>query len=105
MNRCRNRNMNGNRKYHNNCIIIGRAESFASRNSPLPSVIDGFNVCLFAYGQTGSGKTFTMTGKEDAPGLTPRAVKVLFEKLESLPGITPKIQSYCFELYVSEADQ
>ena len=78
---------------------------FAECETLIQSVIDGFNVCLFAYGQTGSGKTFTMTGKEDAPGLTPRAVKALFERLESLPGITPKIQSYCFELYVSEADQ
>ena len=25
-----------------NCAIIGRAEAFASRNSPLPSVVDGF---------------------------------------------------------------
>lgn len=25
-----------------NCAIIGRAEAFASRNSPLPSVLDGF---------------------------------------------------------------
>ena len=25
-----------------NCIIIGRAESFASKNKPLPSILDGF---------------------------------------------------------------
>lgn len=25
-----------------NCAIIGRAEAFASRNSPLPSIVDGF---------------------------------------------------------------
>ena len=28
----------------------------------IPSVIKGYNACVFAYGTTGSGKTFTMTG-------------------------------------------
>ena len=28
----------------------------------IPSVINGYNACVFAYGTTGSGKTYTMTG-------------------------------------------
>lgn len=39
-----------------NCIILGRAESFASKNKPLPSILDGagmgigFTICLFLMG-------------------------------------------------------
>ena len=32
-------------------------------------------VCIFAYGQTGSGKTFTMLGRQDQPGMIPRAMR------------------------------
>ena len=31
----------------------------------IPSVIKGYNACVFAYGTTGSGKTYTMTGNLD----------------------------------------
>lgn len=43
--------------------------------------MDGYNVCIFAYGQTGSGKTFTIYGTPEHPGLTPRAMRELFEIL------------------------
>ena len=32
-----------------NCIILARAESFASKNKPLPSVIDGLGMGLWVY--------------------------------------------------------
>jgi len=35
----------------------------------VPSVIGGYNACVFAYGTTGSGKTFTMTGTLESPGI------------------------------------
>jgi len=35
----------------------------------IPSVIEGYNACVFAYGTTGSGKTYTMTGTIDYPGI------------------------------------
>ena len=43
------------------------------------SVLDGFNATIFAYGQTGSGKTYTMEGAPSDPGISPRAVRALFE--------------------------
>lgn len=51
-----------------NCIILGRAESFASKNKPLPSIVDGlgmglgFTLALTILGLVrevlGSGKAF-----------------------------------------------
>ncbi|XP_078152877.1 P-loop containing nucleoside triphosphate hydrolases superfamily protein [Carex rostrata] len=58
-------------------------------------VLEGFNCTIFAYGQTGTGKTYTMEGEcrrskarsrgqlpPDA-GVIPRAVKQIFDTLES----------------------
>ena len=54
-----------------NCIVLGRAESFASKNKALPSMLDGLGIGLgFAMALTilgsireilGSGKFFNMT--------------------------------------------
>ncbi|XP_071690574.1 kinesin-like protein KIN-5D [Rutidosis leptorrhynchoides] len=54
--------------------------------------LEGYNWTIFAYGQTGTGKTYTMEGEgaktqngefhEDV-GVIPRAVKELFDTLES----------------------
>jgi Na+-translocating ferredoxin:NAD+ oxidoreductase subunit E len=54
-----------------NCIVLGRAEAFASKNKVLPSVIDGLGIGLgFAFALTvlgsvreffGSGKVFNLT--------------------------------------------
>ncbi|KAI5674373.1 hypothetical protein M9H77_14737 [Catharanthus roseus] len=58
-------------------------------------VLEGFNCTIFAYGQTGTGKTYTMEGeckrakagpKGELPpeaGVIPRAVKQIFDTLES----------------------
>ena len=43
----------------------------------------GFHCSLFTYGQTGSGKTYTITGPQDDPGIVPRLVTDLFERLEN----------------------
>lgn len=54
------------------------------------SALDGHNVCVFAYGQTGTGKTFTMDGRNDQPGIVPRALEALFSQasLNSSPSVT-----------------
>ncbi len=54
-----------------NCIVLGRAEAFASKNKPLPSMIDGLSMGLgFALALTmlggireflGSGKIFNLS--------------------------------------------
>ncbi|GMH67804.1 hypothetical protein TrST_g13509 [Triparma strigata] len=49
-----------------------------------PLVIDavnGFHTTIFAYGCTGSGKTHTITGSKQNPGLIPRCVDLIFERL------------------------
>lgn len=43
----------------------------------------GFTTTVFAYGSTGSGKTHTISGTDEEPGVLPRAVTLLFERLES----------------------
>ncbi len=63
-----------------NCIILARAESFASKNNPLPSVVDGFamgigfTLALVILGAIrellGSGTLFSGTGFQiTVPGL------------------------------------
>ena len=48
----------------------------------IPSVIQGYNACVFAYGTTGSGKTFTMTGTVDHPGIMVLILKDLFNAIQ-----------------------
>jgi len=49
----------------------------------IKQVVEGFNSTVFAYGQTSSGKTHTMRGTADDPGLVPRAVKEIFDLINS----------------------
>ena len=48
----------------------------------IPSVIKGYNACVFAYGTTGSGKTFSMTGTPQDPGIMVLILKDLFDAIE-----------------------
>ena len=48
----------------------------------LQNALSGYNACLFAYGQTGSGKTYSMMGSPGDPGVTPRLVNELYERIE-----------------------
>lgn len=66
-----------------NCIILGRAEVFASKNKVIPSILDGlgmglgFTLALFAIGSVreilGSGSWLGMT----IPVLTPMTIFIL----------------------------
>lgn len=48
----------------------------------IPSVIQGYNACVFAYGTTGSGKTYTMTGTPDQPGIMVLILQDLFRTIQ-----------------------
>jgi hypothetical protein len=48
-------------------------------------LFDGFNATIFAYGQTGAGKTWTMMGSPEQPGVIPRAISQIFERINQ-PG-------------------
>lgn len=62
-----------------NCIVLGRAESFASKNKAIPSMIDGLGMGLgFAFALTllggtrellGSGKFFNITVFDEGYGM------------------------------------
>lgn len=41
----------------------------------------GRNGLLFAYGVTNAGKTYTIMGTEDNPGLLPRALEDVFDRM------------------------
>ena len=59
-----------------NCIILGRAESYASKNPPLPSIFDGIGMGLgFTVGLTAIGIVREVIGAGKAFGfqLLPRA--------------------------------
>ncbi|NLO83622.1 MAG: electron transport complex subunit E [Clostridiales bacterium] len=67
-----------------NCIILARAESFASKNSVLPSIVDGlgmgagFTLALLLLGSIreilGAGTWF---GMPVAPGFSPAVIMIL----------------------------
>eukprot|EP01113_Clastostelium_recurvatum_P042912 TRINITY_DN7008_c0_g1_i4.p1 TRINITY_DN7008_c0_g1~~TRINITY_DN7008_c0_g1_i4.p1 ORF type:complete len:799 (+),score=286.11 TRINITY_DN7008_c0_g1_i4:198-2399(+) len=68
--------------------------------SVVQSAVDGYNACIFAYGQTSAGKTHTMTGTQADPGLTPRAVSLLFKILAAnAKAFRYKVSCYMVELY------
>ena len=48
------------------------------------TTFDGFNATIFAYGQTGSGKTFSMDGTREYPGIIPRAIQHIFDKIAQI---------------------
>lgn len=75
-------------------------EIFEDVEMLIDSVVDGYNVCVFAYGQTGSGKTFTMTGSDALPGLTPRSVTALYQRIADM-AVTHDytVSVYFLELY------
>ncbi|MDR1415507.1 MAG: electron transport complex subunit E [Odoribacteraceae bacterium] len=62
-----------------NCIVLGRAEAFAAKNKPLPSLFDGLGMGLgFTLGLTllgsvreilGSGKLFNITLYDESHGI------------------------------------
>lgn len=64
----------------------------------LPDLFKGINVTVFAYGNTGAGKTFTMEGERHNPGIIPRSIEYLFDRLSRLSQNTFLLISY-LEIY------
>ncbi|KAL0227888.1 hypothetical protein RCL1_004031 [Eukaryota sp. TZLM3-RCL] len=65
------------------------------------SALDGFRVVIFCYGATGSGKTFTMEGTQEAPGIIPKSVELLFQTIEERReiGLSSNISMSTVEIY------
>jgi len=79
-------------------------EVFEETKMLVQSSIDGYNVCILAYGATGSGKTHTIIGNEENPGICPRAISELFNKINSLEKDKYQTRVSCtmIELYCDE---
>ncbi|CAL6015999.1 Kinesin-like_protein [Hexamita inflata] len=67
--------------------------------SPLVGqIFDGYKTLIFAYGQSGSGKTYTQYGNPEAPGVMPRALEYIFNKVEAIQNQV-EIWVQFFEIY------
>ncbi|KAJ4848784.1 hypothetical protein Tsubulata_025768 [Turnera subulata] len=66
------------------------------------AVVDGFNGTAFAYGQTSSGKTFTMNGSQADPGIIHRAVKDIFDRINTIEDREFLIRVSYMEIYNEE---
>ncbi|KAM4865077.1 kinesin-like protein KIFC2 [Thomomys bottae] len=58
-------------------------EVFSQLEPAVLSCLRGYSVCIFTYGQTGSGKTYSMEGPPEDPGIAPRALRSLFQEMET----------------------
>ncbi|GBG26049.1 Kinesin, putative [Hondaea fermentalgiana] len=60
-------------------------ELFEATTLPLIDTLleDGKDGLLFAYGVTNAGKTYTVEGSESNPGIIPRTMQIIFDKLEA----------------------
>ncbi|EFP91437.2 uncharacterized protein PGTG_17393 [Puccinia graminis f. sp. tritici CRL 75-36-700-3] len=68
-------------------------------------IFEGVTATIFTFGCTGSGKTHTLQGSANDPGITPRAVRTIFERVESLTGSPEgargsyELSITCFEIW------
>jgi Kinesin motor domain len=61
-----------------------QAHVYAATTQPLvEDLLLGRNGLLFAYGLTNGGKTFTTLGDDKQPGILPRALQDIFQRLEA----------------------
>lgn len=78
-----------------------QAQLYAEVRELVPSVLDGYDVCIFAYGPTGSGKTHTMAGPVSDRGINPRALHDVLEHAQRRRGEHEDVElRVCmFEIY------
>ena len=93
----------GNRSYTFDAVFgpeAGQEEVFEQVSYLVQSALDGYNVVVFAYGQTGSGKTFTISGTEQDPGVTPRALRELTRLVDAASSrASVSLRASMLELY------
>ncbi|NXM36673.1 KI20B protein, partial [Oxyruncus cristatus] len=60
-----------------------QAEFFeGTMKEPVQDFLDGYNRLVFTYGVTNAGKTYTFQGTEDDVGILPRALDLLFKRIQ-----------------------
>ncbi|GAB6033179.1 hypothetical protein CHUAL_012786 [Chamberlinius hualienensis] len=87
---------------------VGQAKVFNSCVMPMiDNVFKGYNVTVMAYGQTGSGKTYTMgtvfsptiSNDADKIGIIPRAIKEIFEGINTRSNSDFHLKASFLEVY------
>jgi len=67
----------------------------------LERFVQGDSCVLFAYGMTNAGKTFTIQGNKEQPGVMPRLVNAVLEKMQTMgiSGAGWDLQTTMLEIY------
>ncbi|EKM51774.1 uncharacterized protein PHACADRAFT_262108 [Phanerochaete carnosa HHB-10118-sp] len=92
----------GPQEFHFDEILTGsenRPVYNAVARSHVCAAMDGYDAVIFAYGQTASGKTFTLSGDEEQPGITPRAMKDIFAYIRRTPTREYLLRCSYLEIY------
>lgn len=78
-------------------IYMGEVQDMVTK------VFEGITATIFTFGCTGSGKTHTLQGSPSDPGITPRAVRTIFERVEGLKSTHPSTSFHvsitCYEIW------
>ena len=57
------------------------------------NALRGVNGTVFTYGQTGSGKTHSILGVPADPGILPRTVKEIFDRVHERRDVAYKVRA------------
>ncbi|KAK3596546.1 hypothetical protein CHS0354_013230 [Potamilus streckersoni] len=80
------RNVNENIKYDFTAVYDQNCSQLKIYSDCVRPLLDcslqGQNISIFAYGPTGAGKTHTMLGPASDPGIIPRVINSLFQRIE-----------------------
>jgi hypothetical protein len=80
-------------------------EKIFQRNGDIAvSVVNSTNAGVLVFGESGTGKSFTLNGDSANPGLIPRTLDDLFQRVDTFNAENSGTQgmsvtSQCFELY------
>ena len=91
---------------------IPGSENFASQEQVfndlgtayLENAWAGYNCSIFAYGQTGAGKSYSMTGAPGQPGIIPRGLAEMFNRVNSTEeeGLSFRVEVSYLEIYMEK---
>ena len=69
------------------------------------SAMEGRNGTIFCYGQTSSGKTHTMHGNPSCPGIVPRAISFIFDKIKNVISSSFPLPLFIPSMWQKQAQQ
>ena len=78
-----------------------QCDIFEAHRNDILNVLAGFDATIMCYGATGSGKTYTCQGTDEQPGIIPRALDALFERIEKSDGVGSLDPRRCYIIQTS----